>query len=82
MRRPSITWLTPRRTIWARLRGWMGSPSSVTPPLVISPSCTPSSPDTARSKVVLPALFAPSSATIAPGGTLRLTPRSTSITSS
>jgi hypothetical protein len=82
IRRPSITWLMPRSTIRAGLSSCIGSPSTVIEPLVIFPSCTPSSPDNARSSVVFPAPFAPSNATIEPAGTFRLTPRSTSMTSS
>ena len=44
----------------------MRSPSNSTLPLVISPRWTSSSPEIARSSVVLPAPLAPSSATIEP----------------
>jgi hypothetical protein len=82
MRRPSITWKMPRRTILSGSMPLMRSPSKMISPRVTSPSSVLSSPEIAFSVVDLPAPLAPSSATIAPLGTSRLRPRSTRMTSS
>ena len=82
MRRPSITWKMPRRTILSGSMPLMRSPSNTISPRVTSPSSVLSSPEIAFSVVDLPAPLAPSSATMAPFGTSRLKPRSTRMTSS
>ena len=82
MRRPSITWKMPRRTILSGSMPSMRSPSNMISPRVTSPSSVLSRPEIAFSVVDLPAPLAPSSATIAPLGTSRLRPRSTRMTSS
>ena len=82
MRRPSMTWKMPRRTIlsarlWAMLR-----PSKRMSPAMISPFSALSRPEIDLSVVDLPAPLGPSSVTMDPLGTAKLTPRSTSTTSS
>ena len=71
MRRPSITWKMPRRTILSGSMPLMRSPSNTISPRVTSPSSVFSRPEIAFSVVDLPAPLAPSSATIAPFGTSR-----------
>ena len=66
MRRPSITWKMPRRTILSGSMPLMRSPLKTISPRVTSPSSVLSSPEIAFSVVDLPAPLAPSSATIAP----------------
>ncbi len=82
MRRPSITWKMPRRTILSGSMPLIRSPSNRMSPRVTSPSSVFSRPEIAFSVVDLPAPLAPSKATIAPFGTSRLRPRSTRMTSS
>ena len=82
MRRPSMTWEMPRRTIRSGSLPSVRTPSNMISPRVIAPSSAFKSPEMAFSTVDLPAPFAPSRATIAPRATLRLTPRSARITSS
>ena len=66
MRRPSITWKMPRRTILSGSMPLMRSPLKTISPRVTSPSSVLSRPEIAFSVVDLPAPLAPSSATIAP----------------
>ncbi len=70
MRRPSGTWLIPSATIscGGPRCGW------VVPSKRIVPAAGCSMPEIVRSVVVLPAPLAPSSATISPSATSRLTP--------
>jgi hypothetical protein len=82
MRRPSMTWKMPRRTIFSGSMPSMRAPSNMISPRVTSPSSVLSRPEIAFSVVDLPAPLAPSSATMAPFGTSRLRPRSTRMTSS
>ncbi len=81
IRRPSMTWATPRRTIDAADRPSMRSPARRIDPALTRPRWTGSSPVTARSNVVLPAPLAPSSATIEPSGTANDAPRRATMTS-
>src|SRR3972149_5677495 len=63
-RRPSGTSASPRRAIsavWSRVMS--------SPPRRTAPACLGRRPHTALTSVVLPAPFAPSSATISPGAT-------------
>src|SRR5438128_8297050 len=70
--RPSGTWARPRSTMREGARPVMGSPSNLTEPSRIG-----SRLETARSAVVLPAPLAPTSETIWPWPTRRLTSCST-----
>ena len=79
--RPSITWVIPALTMLEGLALEMSEPLKVIDPLVMSPSCTSSNPETALTVVVFPDPLAPSSATIEPSGTSMERPRSTKITS-
>ena len=69
--RPSGTWLMPRRTIQAGSRLWISPPSKRTCPLLGSMM-----PEMVFRMVDLPAPLAPSTVTILPFGTERVTPRS------
>ena len=66
MPRPCGTWTTPSRAIFSG-----GLPFSDSPSSRISPEISGNIPDSARNVVVLPAPFAPSSATISPSLTSR-----------
>ena len=68
--RPSGTWLMPRRTIQSGSRFWISSPSNQTVPF-----CGSMIPEIVFRIVVLPAPLAPSTVTIDPRRTSRLTPR-------
>src|SRR5579864_5691086 len=70
--RPPGTWLIPRRTVCSG-----ASPEMSRPPKVTDPFHGRISPETTRRIVDLPAPLVPRSATISPGSTRRLTPRST-----
>ncbi|MNL62528.1 hypothetical protein D3C87_1865570 [compost metagenome] len=78
--RPSITWITPRRTRSLGVSWSTRSPRYSIEPLVTSPRSACSRLEMALSVVVLPAPLAPSSATILPSGTSSETPLSTRIT--
>ena len=78
--RPSITWHTPRRTRSFGVSRSIRSPRYSIVPLVTSPRSARSRLEIAFSVVVLPAPFAPSSATMPPSGTSSDTPFSTRIT--
>ena len=79
-RPPSITWATPRRTMPAAAASQAlvevpsTPPSSSTEPPTIVPRWKPRSPETARSRVVLPAPLAPTTATTDPDSTSIVTP--------
>ena len=60
----------PERTMRSGLRRWIGLPSNS-----MLPFCGSSTPEMVLSTVVLPAPLAPSTVTISPRGTSRLTPR-------
>ena len=68
--RPSGTWLSPSLTMRSGSMPWIGLPSSS-----IVPFCGSSTPEMVLRMVVLPAPLAPSTVTISPCGTSRLTPR-------
>ena len=80
MWRPSITWITPRLTTSLGVSRSMRSPRYSIDPLVTSPRSARSRFEMALSVVVLPAPLAPSSATMRPSRTSRLTPFSTRMT--
>ena len=69
--RPSGTWAMPRAATVQVSLPWISAPSNTMVPVrgVIAPAMV-------FSKVVLPAPFAPSTLTILPSATARLTPRS------
>src|SRR5262245_20688188 len=69
MRRPSGTWVTPRRTMACE-----AMPTSELPSKTTSPSRGARSPEMARSVVVLPAPLLPSRATTSPSPTRKVTP--------
>ena len=69
--RPSGTCTTPARTTRSGERPWISSPRSFTCPL-----CGSMIPEIVFRMVDLPAPLAPSTVTIRPSGTARLTPRS------
>src|SRR5215510_14153169 len=69
MRRPSGTWVTPRRTM-----AWEATPTSEPPSKTTSPSRGTRSPEMARRVVVLPAPLLPRRATTSPSPTWKVTP--------
>ena len=78
--RPSITCTQPRRTSSFGERACTSSPSNTIEPLVTSPRSECSRFEIALRVVVLPAPFAPSSATMPPFGTPSDTPFNTRMT--
>ena len=82
MRRPSITWKMPPHTIADGSSPLMERPSRRMSPVTMAPFSQCRSPEIDFNVVDLPAPLGPSSSTILPLGTDRLTPRSTSTTSS
>ena len=81
IRRPSITWKMPRRTIMCGSTPSMRSPWKRTSPRVTRPSSVFSRPEMALSVVDFPAPLAPSRATIAPCFTSSDRPLNTRMTS-
>jgi len=81
VRRASITWKIPLRTILSGSMPLTRSLAKIMSPRVISPCSVLSRPESAFSVVDLPAPFAPSRATIWPSGTFSDSPRSQRITS-
>jgi len=74
MRRPSGTWIRPCATIAEGRARAISLPAKR-----IAPCQARNTPEIARLSVDLPAPFAPSTATISPSFTARLTPRRISV---